>query len=118
MADSAISKNRMVRGFLGAVIKLMPHPSIPYGAQTPGTDFSVRMEEPVYMELVNFVSPDRINGLLMYDSSTTQYFFFGYKCGVCKKIYLVPESADSIDTLIPAMRHECCPETMWARIER
>ena len=68
------------------------------------------------MELVNFISPHRIHGLLMYDSSTTQYFFFGYRCDICKEVYLVPENVDSIGALITAMQHKCYPEKIFAEV--
>lgn len=111
MADKPYDHNRRVSLFLGTIVR-MPPPlrSVIGGAEPPGNMVEIKIDEPIYMELVNYISPAPIHGLLMYDSSTSQTFFFGYKCPKCKEVFLVPDTVDSIDSLATALRH-CCTDS-------
>src|SRR5579863_7642789 len=56
------------------------------------------------MQQVFYTTPDRIHGVLHY-AGPNQLFFIGYKCGLCSKVYLLPDSVKDETSVHQALRH-------------
>jgi hypothetical protein len=70
---------------------------------TSAIDFT---DDRFLMQRVFYTTPDRIHGLLHYEGSN-QLFFIGYKCGLCNKVYLLPDSVEDEAGVHQSLRHVC-----------
>lgn len=82
----------------------LPSPGGAFGSAT----FAIT-DRRIILDLVHFITPNRIRGLLHYEGPNGQIFFMGYGCGECHQIFLVPNTVHDDATLAEAMRwgHAC-----------
>lgn len=100
------TKNKFA-GSLPGILILYKDPSIPGGAIDPNFyPATTIVDNRIPLQQVFYTTPDRIHGLLHYESPS-QLFFMGYKCGQCNEVFLVLDSVHDETGLVQAMRHGC-----------
>lgn len=101
------SQQKFAGSLPGILILYQDYPPVPGGAINPGFDLLTTItDNRIALQILYFTTPDRIHGLLHYESPS-QLFFMGYKCGQCNKVFLVPDSVHDETTLAQSMRHGC-----------
>lgn len=113
---------RRVPEFLPPMIRVMTNPHITGGVMLPGNGVDskpIPIVSDAHMKFVIFQSPALINGLLMTEITTEsalgsydrtpriERFFFGYQCGICEEVFLVPTQVRREEDLQFTMRHPC-----------
>ena len=88
------------------VMRQAPHPIPASGFNTAFDPYATTDDYRFVMDLVTYTTPNRVHGLLHYEGSA-QLFFFGYKCGNCRRVFLVPDIASDEYTLAESLRHGC-----------
>lgn len=95
------------------------------GAIPPGNDvFALPDPPPTRMDLIVYESPALIRGLLMTEITTErnwndpnkkqriERFFFGYRCGCCREVFLIQKHTHSVDMLDRDIVHDCDPSDL------
>lgn len=91
-------------------------PRVMCGAMLDGFDIGrVHTDDRLLMTLKLYTTPDLIHGLYLWAVQHPrpmlkigrEYYFFGYRCSRCHKVFLVPDSIKNVDDIPAAMWHEC-----------
>lgn len=95
------------------------------GAIPAGTDiFKLQEPPPTLMALIVYDSPALINGLLMTEITTernwndsdkkqkVERFFFGYRCGGCREVFLIRKDTRGMEDLNRDLHHDCDPSDL------
>lgn len=98
------------------------HADVRSGAIPAGTDiFKFPEPPPTRMDLVVYDSPALVNGLLMTEITSdnnwnfpnkdfrVERFFFGYRCGGCREVFLIHKNTRRMEDLGRDLFHDCDP---------
>jgi len=95
------------------------------GAAVPGFEvLAYPAPAATRMDLIVYESPALIHGLLMTEITTErnwndpnkkqriERFFFGYRCGCCREVFLIREHTQRMEELERDIGHECDPSDL------